>query len=283
MTPSSRYWSAGRTFAWLAVPPLVFLAAFLVIPLARVIVGSFTGSGLTLAHYEKVFSAPVYTHVFVYTLQVAFTVTALCLVIAYPLAFVIANIRGTAQKLMTILVLVPLWSSVVIRSYAWMILFQRRGILNEALLSLGWIDEPLQILQTSVAVQVAMVHILLPFMVLPLVTTMMGIDHTLIRAGRVLGAGPVRLFLRIYLRLSLPGVTAGCALVFITALGFYITPALLGGTQNTMTAVVIEEAVSVFFDWPLASALSTVLLVITMGIYLLYARFTRGDLGMVGK
>src|SRR5690606_3314292 len=124
-------------------------------------------------------------------LQVAFTVTALCLVIAYPLAFVIANIRGTAQKLMTILVLVPLWSSVVIRSYAWMILFQRRGILNEALLSLGWIDEPLQILQTSVAVQVAMVHILLPFMVLPLVTTMMGIDHTLIRAGRVLGAGPV--------------------------------------------------------------------------------------------
>jgi len=280
---SPRYWTAERNSAGLAFPAFVFLAIFLVLPLVRVVVTSFSGKSSALENYDKVLASSLYMHVILNTFLTALVVTAVCLVAAYPLAFAIARARGWPKKLLTIIVLVPLWSSVVIRSYAWMILFQKRGVLNEGLLALGVIDRPLQILQTSVAVQVAMVHILLPFMVLPLATSMAAVDETFLRAGRILGAGPLRLFLRVYLMLTLPGVTAGCSLVFITSLGFYITPALLGGTRNTMIAVTIEQAVSVFFDWPLASALSTILLLVTVALYLVYIRLTQGDLRGVVK
>src|SRR5581483_2948891 len=132
-------------------------------------------------------------------------------------------------------------------------------------------------------VEIGMVHILLPVMILPLVASMMAVDPTLLRAGRVLGASPIKLFIRVYFRLTVPGVSAGSALVFISALGFFITPSLLGGARNAMAAVVIEQAVSVFFDWPLASALSTVLLLMTLGIYIAYARLTGGDLEVLLK
>jgi putative spermidine/putrescine transport system permease protein/mannopine transport system permease protein len=236
-----------------------------------------------MTNYVRVFSDVAYLRAFSYTLEVALSVTALCLLIGYPLAYAIARARGVAQKLISILVLLPLWTSVVIRSYAWLILFQRKGALNDLLLSMGLVKEPIDILQTSLAVEIGMVHILLPVMVLPLVASMMAVDPTLLRAGRILGARPPRLFFRVYLRLTLPGISAGCVLVFISALGFFITPSLLGGAQNAMAAVVIEQAVSVFFDWPLASALSTVLLLITIGIYLAYARLTGGELQVALK
>lgn len=256
---------------------------FLVLPLIRILVRSFTEPTLTLENYARVFEDIVYIRTFSYTLEVAGSVTALCLLIGYPLAYAIARARGFSQKLLSILVLLPLWTSVVIRSYAWLILFQRKGALNDLLLAAGVVTEPIEILQTSLAVEIGMVHILLPVMVLPLVASMMAVDATLLRAGRILGARPLRLFLRVYLRITLPGISAGCVLVFISALGFFITPSLLGGAHNAMAAVVIEQAVSVFFDWPLASALSTVLLLITIGIYLAYARLTGGELQVALK
>jgi putative spermidine/putrescine transport system permease protein/mannopine transport system permease protein len=236
-----------------------------------------------LGNYAKVFDESFYLRSFWYTIEVAFCVTVVCLVIAYPLAYAIASSRGRSQKLMSVLVLLPLWTSVVIRSYAWLILFQRQGPVNSILLALGWIDEPLKILQTSTAVEIGMVHILLPFMILPLVSAMLKVDRTLLRAARVLGARPVKVFTRIYIRLTLPGITAGCALVFITSLGFFITPSLLGGAQQTMAAMMIEQAVSVFLNWPLASALSTVLLAMTVSLYLIYAKLTGGETGMALK
>jgi putative spermidine/putrescine transport system permease protein/mannopine transport system permease protein len=278
-----RYWNPRREFAWLMVPPAVFLAMFLLLPLMRVVIRSFAEPTLTMTNYARVFSDISYMRAFSYTLEVALSVTALCLLIGYPLAYAIARARGVAQKLISVLVLLPLWTSVVIRSYAWLILFQRRGALNGLLLSIGLVKEPIDILQTSFAVEIGMVHILLPVMVLPLVASMMAIDPTLLRAGRILGARPLRLFLRVYLRLTMPGISAGCVLVFISALGFFVTPSLLGGARNAMAAVVIEQAVSVFFDWPLASALSTVLLLITIGIYLAYARLTGGELQVALK
>jgi len=265
------------------VPPIAFLGMFLLLPLTRVVIRSFSEPALTMTNYVRVFSDVAYMRAFSYTLEVALSVTALCLLIGYPLAYAIARARGVAQKLISILVLLPLWTSVVIRSYAWLILFQRKGALNDLLLSMGLVKEPIDILQTSLAVEIGMVHILLPVMVLPLVASMMAVDPTLLRAGRILGARPLRLFFRVYLRLTLPGISAGCVLVFIPALGFFITPSLLGGAQNAMAAVVIEQAVSVFFDWPLASALSTVLLLITIGIYLAYARLTGGELQVALK
>jgi putative spermidine/putrescine transport system permease protein/mannopine transport system permease protein len=278
-----KYWSFAGEHTWMVVPPIAFLGVFLLLPLLRVIFNSFAQPTWTLGNYAKVFDESFYLRSFWYTIEIAFCVTVICLVIAYPLTYAIANSRGRSQKLMSVLVLLPLWTSVVIRSYAWLILFQRQGPVNSILHAMGWIDEPIKILQTSAAVEVGMVHILLPFMILPLVTTMLKVDRTLLRAARVLGARPVKVFTRIYIRLTLPGITAGCALVFITSLGFFITPSLLGGAQQTMAAMMIEQAVSVFLNWPLASALSTVLLAMTVSLYLIYAKLTGGEMGMALK
>lgn len=273
-----RYWNWSRESAWFAVPPAVFLAAFFLLPLLRIVYRSFMEPRLSFANYTKVFHGVVYTKSLIYTIELALVVTVFCLLLGYPLAYVIANSRGWKQKVMSALVLLPLWISVVIRSYAWLILFQRKGVLNEALLATGLIARPLEILQTNTAVIIGMVHILLPFMILPLVSAMMKVDPTLLRAGRILGARGVRFLVRVYFPLTLHGVTAGTILVFILALGFFITPSLLGGATNMMAAVLIEHAVSEFFDWPLASALSTLLLVVTSAIYLLYVRVARSDL-----
>jgi ABC-type spermidine/putrescine transport system permease subunit I len=219
------------------------------------------------------FSGP-YLQILLYTLEIAAIVTVVCLLIAYPVAALTARMRGVPLQLMTALIVGSLWTSAVIRSYAWMILFQRFGVVNQALIALGLADAPVRILQTNTAVVIGMVHILLPFMLLPLIATMRRIDRNLLRAGEILGAGPVRLFLRVYLPLSLPGVNAGTMLVFITALGFFITPSLLGGGRTMMAAMIIEQQVDIYLDWPMASAIATVLLAMTLALYLLYGRLT---------
>ncbi len=172
-------------------------------------------------------------------------------------------------------ILVPLFTSVVIRSYAWMVLFQRNGPINQAMVGLGWIDAPLRLLQTPFAVDVGMIHILLPFMMLPILTSMRSLDQTMLQAGEILGAAPLRVFLRVFVPLTLPGASAGVILVFISALGFFITPALLGGARSTTIAVLIEQQAVDLLNWPMASALATVLLVLSVVIYVAYNRLTR--------
>jgi ABC-type spermidine/putrescine transport system permease subunit I len=270
-----RVWTPGRGYYLLLALPSAFLAVFFLWPLARVVLRSVTEPRFGLGNYERVFFTGPFLRVLLNTVEISVSVTVICLVLAYPVAWCLSRAQGSLLRLATGLVLIPLWTSVVIRGYAWMILFQRNGVVNQALQSAGLIDEPLRILQTSTAVQIGMVHVLLPFMILPLLATMRSIDATLLRAGQILGAGPVRLFLRVYLPLSLPGVSAGVALVFITALGFYVTPSLLGGAKSTMVAVLIEQQASTYFDWPLASALATVLLVATGAIYLVYIRLVQ--------
>ena len=256
--------------------PVLFLLVFFVWPLLVVTRQSVPGLQAGAANYLRVLTEPPYLLVLFRTLGIAGTVTAACLVLAYPLAAFIAWQEGIRLKLLVALVLTPLWTSVVIRSYAWMILFQRNGVVNQALTGLGLADEPVQILQTLPAVEIAMVHILLPFMVLPLLASMRGIDRTLLRAGQVMGAPPWRLFVRVFLPLTRHGVANGVTLVFITALGFYVTPALLGGGRGTMMAMLIEQQVSTYFDWPLASALATLLMAVTVIIYGLYSWLARG-------
>ena len=218
-----------------------------------------------------------YLQILFYTLEVAALVTAVCLLVGYPVAAITARMRGWPLRMMTALIVGSLWMSAVIRSYAWMILFQRFGVVNQMLIALGFTDEPVRILQTMTAVTIGMVHILLPFMLLPLIATMRRIDPNLLRAGRILGANPVRLFLRVYLPLSLPGVQAGTMLVFITALGFFITPSLLGGGRTMMAAMLIEQEVDIFLDWPTACAVATVLLLFTLVLYFIYTRLARAD------
>jgi ABC-type spermidine/putrescine transport system permease subunit I len=154
-------------------------------------------------------------------------------------------------------------------------MFQRYGPVNNTLLELGIVDEPVAFIYNDVGVLIGMVQILLPFMILPLLNTMRGVDPMLLRAAEVVGASPARVLWHVYLPLTMPGITAGCLLVFISATGFYVTPAVLGGPKQMMIGVLIEQYVNQTLNWPVASALATILLVVTALLYLLYERVTR--------
>lgn len=258
----------------LALPPLLFLGALFVVPLVTVIQQSLSGPGGVLAEYVRALTDRSSVTVLLYTFRVAAVVTLVTLVLGYPVAFLVSRARGSRLNLLLALILIPFWTSTVIRTYAWLVLFQRRGILNDFLLDIGLIERPLRLVGSSLGMQIAMVHIMLPFMILPLLSTMRGIDSNYLRAGAVLGANPLRQFLWIYLPLSVPGITAGCTLVFITSLGFYITPAVLGG-NSLMIAVLIEQQASRLLDWPFASALATILLAVTCLMFLIYERTMR--------
>jgi putative spermidine/putrescine transport system permease protein/mannopine transport system permease protein len=269
-------WTVARFYRWLAVPPLAFLAVFFLAPMAILLIRSLVDPAPGFGNYVRVFTSGPYLHVLWLTVETALVVSVLCLLLAYPVAFAMARARGSLLHLMAALVLIPLWTSVVIRSYAWMVVFQRRGILNQALAATGLSDGPVNFIPGSFAVHVGMVHIMLPFMILPLMAGMRSIDVSLLSAAGVMGATPWQAFVKIFLPLSMPGVAAGTALVFMMSLGFYITPALLGGPRHMMAAVLIEQQANSLLDWGLASALSVVLLVITVAIYLLYLRITQG-------
>ncbi len=278
-----RPWTLQSGNALLLFLPGLFLAVFFLWPLLRVVVRSVTDPQLGFENYVRVFGTGAYVRVIRTTVETAGLVTLLTLLLAYPVAYAIARAHGLRLKLLMIFVLVPLWTSVVIRSYGWMIVFQRQGVLNDILLSLGLTDTRLLLLPGAVAVYVGMVHIMLPFMILPLVASMRAIDRSLLLAADVLGAPPHRRFLEVFLPLSLPGVSAGVALVFMTSLGFFVTPALLGGPRLLMAAILIEEAANVRLDWPIASALSTTLHLITTALYLVYLRLTRGSAPLLGR
>ena len=278
-----RQWTLQGGNALLLLPPGAFLLLFFFWPLLRVVTRSVVEPQLGFGNYARVFGGGPFLRVLWITVETAGVVTLISLLLAYPLAYAIARARGRRLTLLMIFVLIPLWTSVVIRSYGWMIIFQRQGVLNDVLLSLGLTDSRLTLLPGGLAVHVGMVHIMLPFMILPLAAAMRGIDMSLLRAAEVLGAPPHRRFLEIFLPLSLPGVSAGIALVFMTSLGFFITPALLGGPRFTMAAVLIEQQADVQLDWPLASALATTLLLITTALYVVYLKLTGGRSPLPGR
>ena len=169
--------------------------------------------------------------------------------------------------------LLPFWTSVLVRTYAWMVLLGRNGVMNRMLRDWGLIDAPVMLLYNTSGVLIGMVHVLLPYMVFPIYAALLRMDPDLGRAAEGLGAPAWRAFTRITLPLSLPGVSAGCALVFVLSLGFFITPALLGGGRVIMISMLIEQQVREFLDWPFAAALSAVLLAVTLAIYALVGRF----------
>ena len=270
-----RAWSPFRGYSIYLIPPAAMLAVFFVLPLLYLMFRSFAEPDPGIGTYVRLFSNVAYLKVLLYTVQVSASVTVFTLVMAYPVAWLISRARGRMLHLALAFVIIPFWTSAVIRTYAWIVLFQRRGVLNDFLISAGLTDEPLRLMYNSLGVHIGMVHVMLPFMILPLFSSMRSIDGTYMRAASVLGANPLRQFVHVYLPLSMPGVTAGCLLVFITSLGFFITPALLGGPQNMMVAVLIEQQATRLLDWPMASALATVLLVVTGALYLIYDRVSR--------
>ena len=265
-------WTSFRAFRLLLLPPFAFLAVFFLWPLLWVVLRSVSEPEWGLANYRYIIAEGPYLQVIWITLHTALTVTAVCLLIAYPTAYFIAHAKRGVASICYALVLIPLWTSVIIRTYAWIVIFQRQGVLNGILEWSGATQGPIQFIPGALGVHIGMVHILLPFMLLPILAAMRGIDTTLLRAGEVLGARPVQLFLHVFVPLTLPGVSAGVAMVFITALGFFVTPALLGGPRHMMAAVLIEQQASQQLNWALASTLATALLLVTTVLYLLYAR-----------
>lgn len=267
-------WSPSRGSLALLAAPLLLIFLFFVLPLIWVFAQSFGSPRGVTDSYLRIATDPALRYPLFYTFQTAAIVTLCALMLSYPVAFLISKAQGRWFAIGMVLVLVPFWTSAVIRSYAWLVLLQRRGVVNEALLALGVIDRPLRLANTDVGTHVAMVQIMLPFMILPLMSAMRGIDPSVMRAAAILGANPFRQFASVYLPLSMPGVGAGCVLVFISTLGFYITPALLGGS-SPMIAVAIEQQVSRLLDWPLASALASVLLILTCLLFIFYERLNR--------
>jgi mannopine transport system permease protein len=261
----------------LAAPFLLLVALVFVWPLLTLLRESLLVPAPTLEHYARAFHEPVYLRVMLRTLRIAALVTAACLVLAYPLAWVMGRSKGLGLALLAAAVLLPLWTSVLVRTYAWMVLLQRNGVINQWLTKLGLIDQPIQLLYTEAAVVLAMAHVLLPFMVLPIYSALKGIPEDYARAAQMLGASNWSTFREVIWPLSLPGVTSGCLMVFLLALGFFVTPALIGGPQQMMIATLVSQQVREMLDWPFAGALVGVLLVFVLGLTLVFRRAVRID------
>jgi putative spermidine/putrescine transport system permease protein len=255
----------------LVLPLLLYLAAFYAYPVLAMMFRSISEPDWTVDNFTKIFENAVYLHVLWLTFRIALVVTLLALALGFPVAYLLARIERSKSNLLMMLVLLPFWTSILVRTYAWMVLLGRQGLINQFMLWTGVIDEPMRLLNTTFAVYVAMVHILLPFMILPLYSVIRGIDGNLFRAAEGLGATPFGVFRQVLLPLALPGVWAGSLLVFILSLGFFITPALVGGPRDLMIAVLVEQQVEMF-NWPFASALAVLLLVAALSVFAGVAR-----------
>lgn len=258
----------------LAVPVLLFLALFYLYPLAKLILTSFDAPTISLRHYVTFFGDTVYLRVLLRTFAVALITAASCLVLGFPVAYVLAKSRGALQTALLLTVLVPYLTSFLVRSYAWIVMLDDNGVVNRMLQLTGLTDAPVALVYNHIGVYIGMVQIMLPFMILPLYNTMAGIDPRLARAARSMGAGPVRTFVEIFLPLCGPGLRSGFVLVFLLSLGFYITPAMLGGLRDVTLAMLIETQMIQLLNWGFAAAAATILLGVTFGVYILFARLS---------
>ncbi|MFI7128184.1 ABC transporter permease [Nonomuraea sp. NPDC050153] len=269
----TRRW-AGLPYALPYVLPLVaFLAALFLVPLVRLLRLSFSPvdafnaalPGFTFEQYARVFTDPYFYGSLLRTLATALLVAVLCVALAYPAAYFLARRRpGVPRTLLFVIVISPLLTSVVVRTYGWVVLLSGNGLVNRALVASGLRDQPAQLLTSYPAVVVAVTHVLLPFAIIPLTTALGGLDRDLHRASQTLGAGPIRTFLRVTVPLSLPGAVTGALIVFALAMGIYITPLLVGGVTQPLTGIRVYDQVTTVFDYPVAAALSFALLALTV-------------------
>ena len=261
----------------LSLPALLLVTVTMLLPVAWLFGLSFQADdgSFSLEHYRRMIEQPSYGRTFLTTFKVSFYTTALCLLLGYPLAYALSQMPRRAAGLCMIAVLLPFWTSLLVRTYAWLVLLQRKGLINDWGIRLGWWDEPLALVHNLTGTLIGMVHIMLPFLVLPLLAAMRGIDGDLLKAAANLGASPARAFRTVFLPLSLPGLAAGTLIVFILCLGFYVTPAVLGGGKVIMVSNHIANDIELFFNWGAASALGVVLLVLTLALLWLATKALR--------
>lgn len=221
-----------------------------------------------------------FTDILLRTFSISAVVTLMCILLGYPLAFWLSTLSERRANLMMILVLLPFWTSVLVRIAAWIVLLQSNGLVNRFLMFTGLTGEPVPLLFNRLGVEIAMVHILLPFMILPVYSVMKSVPGNYLRAAVSLGSTPLAAFFRVYVPQTYPGVAAGGLLVFITAIGYYVTPALLGGAGDQMLSYYVAQYTNVVVNWGMACALGSVLLVATLVLYAVYRRFAKSELSL---
>lgn len=262
-----------RRILGLSAPAAAIITLIVFLPTLWLFGLSFVeGEAFSFAHYQRMIDSPAYFKIFYQTFEISIVVTGLALLLGYPLAYLMSQLPRTAANICLILVFIPFWTSLLVRTYAWLVLLQRKGLINSWLLDLGVTDTPIRLVHNYTGTVIGMLHIMLPFLVLPTYNALKSIDRNYLLAAANLGASPVRAFWTVLFPLSLPGVIAGSLLVFILCLGFYVTPALLGGGKVTMVSMQIQQNAALYFDWGAASALGVVLLVATVLIFVVIGR-----------
>jgi putative spermidine/putrescine transport system permease protein len=259
--------------ALLLAPLLVFLIGCFFLPLGSLFKLSFSAPEGPFSAYREIALSEVYRRVFVNTVILAFNVAVIAVVLSYPTAWMLSRLRGFRLSLAVWCLLFPLWISVLVRTFAWILLLERNGPVNRALVGLGVVDQPLSMLFSSTGVYIGMVHVLLPYALLPIYSAMRTVDGRLLQASDGLGASPFQTFFKVYLPLTFPGIASGFLLVFLLSLGFYITPAVLGGLSNLTIAMLIDVFVTERLVWSLAAAASFWLLALVLMLVLVASRF----------
>lgn len=263
----------------LTLPALALVVITMILPVGWLFALSFFADdgSLSLVHYQRLIDQPSYARIFRATFEISALATAICIVLGYPLAYVLSQLPTRWANICMIGVLMPFWTSILVRTYAWLVLLQRQGLINTWGLKLGLWEAPLPLVHNLTGTVIGMVHVMLPFLVLPLYGSMRAIDRDYLKAAANLGASPARAFWMVFFPLSLPGLFAGTLIVFILCLGFYVTPAVLGGGRVIMVANRIANDIEIFFNWGAASALGVVLLVLTMIVLYVASRIVRLD------
>jgi putative spermidine/putrescine transport system permease protein len=263
----------ARAFYWLLVAPaLGSMLAFYFFPLGKVLWISVTEPAPGLGNYALLFTSESVHRMLLVTARICVVTTAVTLVLGYLVAYTMVHASPRHLRWLTFFVLVPLWVSVLVRAFAWVTLLRSNGLVNQGLLAAGLVAEPLPLVRNELGVAIGMIHYMIPFAVLPLYANMQGIDRRLVAAARGLGASPFAAFRRVFLPLSLPGLVGAGVLVFIFSLGFYVTPAILGGGRVLMIAEYIGVQILVVLRWGLGAMLATTLLVSVLLLMIALAR-----------
>lgn len=266
--------SEQRLFLLLFAPALLFVLVFLFLPVLVLAYQSFFETGqFSLINYTRIASEEIYWRTFYETFKVSILVTLLSIILAFPVAYMAARASPGWSALILSLVMLPFWTSVLVRCYAWLVVLQRTGLVNAVLTSSGLVAEPLQLSHNYFATFVGMLHVMLPFMIFPLYAAIAKIPSELLQAGASLGASASYIFVRIILPLVMPGILAGSALVFILCLGFYLTPELLGGGKVILVSMLVQRNVDLYHQFGAASAVGMVLLFLVIGIFWFVDRF----------
>lgn len=251
---------------YLALPTVLALLVLFVAPMVYILVGTLRTDGLQ--YYQKFLTDSFYLNILWTTVKISLQTTLICLLLGYPAAYFLARTKSRIKNLLIIMTVFPFLVSAVVRSYGWMVILGKNGLLNQLLRALGLIEKPLSILYTPTAVLIGLVHLLTPYMILGITSVIQSIDRNVEYAAHSLGASPFKTFLKVTLPLSSPGIISGCILVFTLSMTSYVTPKLLGGTKFRMMSTMVFQEVNVNFNWGFASAISYILLFVILVILL---------------